>query len=207
MTIFYHQGDMPADVSFSHSIAVDTETTGLSLVRDRLCVVQISAGDGNAHIIHVGGRHGYDCPRLKTILADANILKIFHYARFDVAMLRRHLGVVCTPLYCTKIASRLARTNTDAHGLRSLAQRLLGIDISKEQQTSDWGTDRDLNEAQRAYAAADVLYLHDLKQRLDTLLAREGRTHLAQACFEFLPTRAELDLHDWQNTDIFSHSA
>lgn len=207
MTIFYHQGDLPADVTFSQSIAVDTETTGLSLVRDRLCVVQISAGDGDAHIVHVGGRHGYESPRLKAVLADPGIMKIFHYARFDVAMIQRHLGIVCTPLYCTKIASRLARTNTDAHGLRSLVLRLLGIEISKEQQTSDWGTDQDLNEEQQTYAAKDVLYLHALRQRLEAMLKREGRTHLAQACFDFLPTRAELDLHDWQNTDIFNHSA
>ncbi|NKD55691.1 MULTISPECIES: ribonuclease D [unclassified Haematospirillum] len=205
MTIYYHRGDLPADVGFSGAIAVDTETTGLSPVRDRLCVVQLSGGDGNAHVVHVGGALGYDCPNLKAVLADPLRLKIFHYARFDIAILRKYLGVACAPVYCTKIASRLTRTNTDAHGLRSLVQALTGVELDKQQQSSDWGTDGELTAEQLSYAASDVLYLHALKDRLDALLVRERRTHLADACFQFLPTRAELDLLDWHSLDIFSH--
>lgn len=205
MTIHYHRGDLPEGVRFSGAVAVDTETTGLSPVRDRLCVVQLSGGDGDAHVVQVGGAAGYSCPNLKAILADTGCLKIFHYARFDVAMIRKHLGVACTPVYCTKIASRLTRTNTDAHGLRSLVQALLGVEINKEQQSSDWGTEGELTPEQLAYAASDVLYLHALKDRLDALLVRERRVHLADACFGFLPARAELDLLDWQGLDIFSH--
>lgn len=205
MTVHYHRGDLPADVTFTGAVAVDSETMGLSLVRDRLCVVQLSGGDGVAHVVQVGGAHGYDCPNLKKVLADPALLKIFHYARFDVAMVQKYLGVTCTPIYCTKIASRLTRTNTDSHGLKSLCSDLLGVELSKEQQTSDWGTDGDLTERQLAYAAADVLYLHRLKDRLDALLAREGRSEIAQACFQFLPTRARLDLLDWEDVDIFSH--
>ena len=204
MTIHYHRGDLPASISFSGAIAVDTETMGLSLHRDRLCVVQISAGDGDAHVVQVGGALGYDCPTLKRVLADPNLLKIFHYARFDVAQLQRHFGVVCTPLYCTKSASRLTRTNTDSHGLKSLCRDLLGIDISKDQQTSDWGAEH-LSEQQLAYAASDVLHLHRLKEVLDGLLEREGRAGLAHDCFRFLPTRAALDLLDWAEVDLFSH--
>lgn len=205
MTIHYHRGDVPEGVRFSGSVAVDTETTGLSPVRDRLCVVQLSGGDGDAHVVQVGGAAGYNCPNLKAILSDTGCLKIFHYARFDVAIIRKHLGVACTPVYCTKIASRLTRTNTDAHGLRSLVQGLLGVEINKEQQSSDWGTEGELTPEQLAYAASDVLYLHALKDRLDALLVRERRAHLADACFGFLPTRSELDLLDWQGLDIFSH--
>lgn len=204
MTIHYHRGDLPDGLDFGASVAVDTETMGLSLVRDRLCVVQLSAGDGQAHVVQVGGALGYDCPNLKALLGNPAVLKIFHYARFDIAQVRRHLGVDATPVYCTKIASRLTRTNTDSHSLKSLCRDLLGVDLSKEQQTSDWGADR-LDDAQLAYAASDVLYLHRLKDHLDTLLAREGRADMARACFEFLPTRADLDLLDWGEVDIFSH--
>jgi ribonuclease D len=204
MTIHYHRGDLPADVGFAGAVAVDSETMGLSLVRDRLCVVQLSGGDGDAHVVQVGGALGYDCPNLKRVLADPAVLKIFHYARFDVAILRKHLGVTCTPVYCTKIASKLTRTNTDRHGLKSLVSDLLGIELDKEQQTSDWGADR-LNDQQLQYAASDVLHLHALKGVLDGLLEREGRTHIAQACYDFLPTRCDLDLLDWGDTDIFSH--
>lgn len=204
MTIHYHRGDLPADVGFAGSVAVDSETMGLSLVRDRLCVVQLSGGDGDAHVVQVGGSLGYDCPNLKRVLADPAVLKIFHYARFDVAILRRHLGVECTPVYCTKIASKLTRTNTDRHGLKSLVSDLLGIELDKEQQTSDWGAET-LSDQQLHYAASDVLHLHALKTVLDGLLVREGRAHIAQACYDFLPTRCELDLLDWGETDIFSH--
>lgn len=204
MTVHYHRGDLPAGLSLGDSIAVDSETMGLSLVRDRLCVVQISSGDGDAHVVQVGGALGYDCPNLKALLADPDVLKIFHFARFDVAMLKRHLGVDCTPVYCTKIASKLTRTNTERHGLKNLTSELIGVDLSKEQQTSDWGAEM-LTEQQLAYAASDVLYLHRLKEVLDGLLAREGRTEIAAACFQFLPTRCALDLLDWEQVDIFSH--
>jgi len=204
MTIHYHRGDLPEGLTFGDAIAVDSETMGLSLVRDRLCVVQLSAGDGDAHVVQVGGDLGYDAPNLKALLADPAVTKIFHYARFDVAMIRKYLGVVCTPVYCTKIASKLTRTNTDRHGLKNLCSELLGVDLSKEQQTSDWGADR-LSDQQLQYAANDVLHLHALKARLDELLAREGRADIARACFEFLPTRAGLDLLDWGDVDIFSH--
>lgn len=204
MTIHYHRGDLPAGLDFGASVAVDTETMGLSLVRDRLCVVQLSAGDGTAHVVQVGGALGYDCPNLKALLGNPKILKIFHYARFDVAQLKRHLGIDATPVYCTKIASRLTRTNTDRHSLKSLCLDILGLDLSKDQQSSDWGA-ATLDDAQLRYAASDVLYLHRLKDALDGLLAREGRAHIAQACFDFLPTRGELDLLDWGEVDIFSH--
>lgn len=204
MTIHYHRGDLPAGVDFGSSVAVDTETMGLSLVRDRLCVVQLSSGDGTAHVVQVGGALGYDCPNLKALLGDPGVTKIFHYARFDVAQIKRHFGIDATPVYCTKIASRLTRTNTDRHSLKSLCQEMLGIDLSKDQQSSDWGAES-LDEAQLRYAASDVLYLHRLKSLLDGLLAREGRADIAQACFDFLPTRAALDLADWGEVDIFSH--
>lgn len=205
MTVHYHKGDLPADVTFTGAVAVDSETMGLSLVRDRLCVVQLSGGDGVAHVVQVGGALGYDCPNLKKVLADPSLLKIFHFARFDVAMVSKYLGITCAPVYCTKIASKLTRTNTDRHGLKYLCSDLLGVELSKEQQTSDWGTDGDLTPQQLTYAASDVLYLHALKDRLDTLLAREGRTEIAQACFRFLPTRTALDLLDWEDIDIFAH--
>jgi len=204
VTIHYHRGDLPAGVDFGSSVAVDTETMGLSLVRDRLCVVQLSSGDGTAHVVQVGGALGYDCPNLKALLADPGVTKIFHYARFDVAQIKRHFGIDATPVYCTKIASRLTRTNTDRHSLKSLCLDLLGLDLSKDQQSSDWGAES-LDEAQLRYAASDVLYLHRLKDLLDGLLAREGRADIAQACFDFLPTRAALDLADWGEVDIFSH--
>ncbi len=202
MSITLHRGDIPADLTFGDSVAVDTETMGLSLVRDRLCVVQLSSGDGTAHVVQLDRDH--DCPNLKRLLADPAVTKIFHFARFDLAMIRRSLGVTCTPVWCTKIASRLARTNTDKHGLKDLCRDLTGVEISKEQQTSDWGAET-LSEQQLAYAAQDVLYLHRMRAALETLLAREGRTELAAACFAFLPTRAALDLAGWDDFDIFAH--
>jgi ribonuclease D len=205
MTIHYHKGDLPDGLTFQGAIAVDSETMGLSLVRDRLCVVQLSAGDGDAHVVQVGGAYGYDCPNLKRVLGDTSLLKIFHYARFDVAQVRRSLGVEAVPLYCTKIASKLTRTNTESHGLKSLCAALLGVELSKEQQSSDWGTEGDLSTQQLTYAASDVLYLHRLNEVLDALLVREGRAEIAQACFDFLPTRVALDLQDWEDMDIFSH--
>ncbi|MEM6627304.1 MAG: ribonuclease D [Pseudomonadota bacterium] len=204
MSIHYHEGDLPADVSFSGSVAVDTETLGLNLHRDALCVVQLSAGDGDAHVVRLN-RPDYDCPNLKAVLADKGLLKIFHFARFDVAMTKKWLGVVCAPVYCTKIASKLTRTYTDRHGLKDVSRELASVDMSKAQQSSDWGA-KTLTEAQLAYAASDVLHLHVIKEKLDIMLAREGRTDLAQACFDFLPTRAELDLSGWPETDIFAHA-
>lgn len=197
----YH-GDLPEGLDLGPVIAIDTETMGLNPMRDRLCVVQLSSGDGNAHLVHFQGR--YEAPRLKAMLSDPKRLKLFHYARFDIAMLARWLGVTCTPVYCTKIASRLVRTNTDKHGLKDLCKDLLNIDLSKQQQTSDWGAG-ELNAEQLAYAAADVLYLHALKEKLDGLLKREGRAALAESCYSFLPTRAALDLLGWGEEDIFAH--
>ena len=202
MTIELHRGDLPAGLAFGDSVAVDTETMGLNPGRDRLCLVQLSAGDGNAHLVQLAqGR--YDAPNLKALLTDPAITKLFHFARFDLAALQRYLGVTCTPVYCTKIASRLTRTFTDRHGLKDLCRDVLGIALSKEQQSSDWGAET-LSEAQLSYAAADVLYLHDLRTALDGMLIREGRMALAQACFDFLPTRAALDLAGWPD-DIFAH--
>lgn len=202
MSITLHYGDIPADLTFGTSVAVDTETMGLSLVRDRLCVVQLSAGDGSAHLVKLN--RDYLCPNLKRLLADRDVLKIFHFARFDVAMIKRSLEVDVEPVYCTKIASKLCRTNTDRHGLKDLCLNLLGVEISKEQQTSDWGADT-LTEQQQAYAAQDVLFLHRLKDVLDGLLEREGRAQLAARCFQFLPARAALDLAGWDDVDIFAH--
>lgn len=202
--IHYHRGDLPDGLTFSGAIAVDSETMGLSLHRDRLCVVQLSAGDGTAHVVQVGGALGYDCPNLKRVLADPSLLKIFHYARFDVAIIQRWLSVDTAPIWCTKIASKLTRTNSDRHGLKQLVSELVGVELSKEQQTSDWGADT-LTPQQLAYAASDVLYLHALKERLEALLDREGRRALAEACFRFLPTRCALDLQDWGEVDIFAH--
>jgi len=204
MSFQLHRGDLPATVSFGASVAVDTETTGLSLFRDRLCTVQLSAGHGEAHIVQVGGDIGYECPNLKKIMADPGVLKIFHFARFDVAMMKRWLNVDVAPVYCTKIASLLSRTNTERHSLKDVVSTQLGIHLDKEQQTSDWAGDN-FSKEQLAYAANDVLYLHEVKSKLDALLEREGRTHIAQACFNFLPTRAEMDLLDWEKMDIFSH--
>jgi ribonuclease D len=204
MTIRLHRGDLPDLSRYSGAVAIDTETLGLNPHRDRLCVVQLSPGDGTADVVQIPVGTA-DAPNLKRLLADPTILKIFHYARFDIAVLFNALGVMPAPIYCTKIASRLTRTYTDRHGLKDLARELLGVDMSKQQQSSDWGSDT-LSEAQVAYAASDVLYLHALKDKLDMMLAREGRTDLAQACFKFLPDRARLDLMGWGEQDIFAHS-
>jgi len=200
-----HVGDLPdGALAGARSVAVDSETMGLVLGRDPLCVVQLSAGDGDAHVVRLN-RPLYDAPNLKRLLTDPGVLKIFHYGRFDIAMFLLHLGVVTAPVYCTKIASKLVRTYTDRHGLKDLARELLGVEISKQQQSSDWGAEK-LSEAQLAYAASDVLYLQELKARLDAMLAREGRSALAAQCFAFLPARAELDLAGWAETDIFAHT-
>lgn len=204
MSIHLHHGDLPADLDFGSSVAIDTETQGLNPLRDRLCVAQLSAGDGTSHLVQFAPG-AYDAPNLKRLLADPAVLKILHFARFDVAICQQWLGVTMGPIYCTKIASRLVRTYTDRHSLSVLAKELLGIDMSKQQQSSDWASP-DLSEAQLAYAASDVLYLHDIKKILDGMLAREGRMELAKACFDFLPTRALLDLKGWDETDIFAHS-
>jgi ribonuclease D len=197
-----HRGDLPATVKFSGSVAVDTETMGLRLDRDRLCVVQLSAGDGDAHLVQIVP--GQPAPHLAAVLGDASILKIMHFARFDLAMVQKHLGVRCTPVFCTRTASRLVRTNTDKHGLKDLCKELLGVDLSKQQQSSDWGAAA-LTPEQVEYAASDVLYLHRLKAEMERLLAREGRAALAQACFDFLPDRAALDVAGWADEDIFAH--
>jgi ribonuclease D len=204
MTIRLHRGDLPDLSRYSGAVAVDTETMGLEPVRDRLCVVQLSPGDGSADVVQIGRDIG-PAPNLKALLADASKVKIFHFARFDIAVLYKFLGVMPGPVYCTKIASRLARTYTDKHGLKDLVKDMLGKDISKQQQLSDWGAEQ-LTEAQVAYAAEDVLHLHALKEKLDVMLARENRGELAAACFTFLPTRARLDLLGWANGDIFAHS-
>ncbi len=204
MAIRLFKGDLPADIDFGGEVAIDTETLGLNTFRDKLCLVQLSAGDGNAVLVQPD-RDSYEAPNLKRLLENRDVLKIFHYARFDIAALKHWLGADVAPVYCTKIASRLVRTYTDRHGLKDLVREMLGVDISKQQQSSDWGTPV-LSEAQKQYAAADVLYLHELKIRLDQMLAREGRTELAQACFDFLPVRAALDLAGWGETDIFAHS-
>lgn len=198
-----HRGDLPAGLTFRSAIAIDTETLGLKPNRDRLCLVQISAGDGTAHLVQFDGSD-WSAPRLKAVLTDPDLTKIFHYARFDVAVLERYLGVVTAPIYCTKIASKLVRTYTDRHGLKDLCAELLGVELSKQQQSSDWAADT-LSPQQLAYAAADVLHLHKLKAVLDAMLARQGRTGLANACFDFLPTRARLDLAGFEDMDIFSH--
>lgn len=203
MTIKLHQGDIPAGLGFGACVAIDTETMGLNPARDRLCLVQLSAGDGTAHVVRFAAG-SYAAPNLKRLLADPAVTKLFHFARFDVAVIRAYLGVACRPVYCTKIASKLSRTFTDRHGLKDLCRDVLGITLSKEQQSSDWGA-AELSEAQLAYAAADVLHLHALKRVLDGLLDREGRMPLARACFDFLPTRAELDLAGWAETDVFQH--
>lgn len=204
MTIHLHKSDLPDGLSFGNSVAVDSETMGLKFRRDELCVVQLSAGDGDAHVVQLD-RASYDAPNLKRLMQDEAVLKIFHFARFDVAMFRLHLGVTTTPIYCTKIASKLVRTYTDKHGLKDLTRELLSIEISKAQQSSDWGQAK-LTQDQLAYAASDVLNLHALKAKLDLMLEREGRTELAQACFDFLPWRAELDLAGWPEDDIFAHA-
>ncbi|MEM8800335.1 MAG: ribonuclease H-like domain-containing protein [Pseudomonadota bacterium] len=206
MTVYLHEGDLPADVmADAKTIAVDSETMGLHPHRDRLCVVQISAGDGDAHLVKFSANQPYQAPNLSAMLANPRKLKIFHYARFDIAVIEQYLGVTCAPVYCTKIASRLTRTYTDRHGLKDLCRELLGVDLSKQQQSSDWGADV-LSDAQQNYAASDVLYLHQLMAVLEERLAREGRSKLAAACFQFLPTRAALDLRGWPDQDIFAHS-
>jgi ribonuclease D len=204
MTIRLHRGDLPDLTRYTGAVAIDTETMGLSPHRDRLCVVQLSPGDGTADVVQIPVGHT-DAPNLKALLADTSKIKIFHFARFDLAALFNALGVMPTPVYCTKIASRLTRTYTDRHGLKDLVREVLGVDLSKQQQSSDWGS-TELSEAQVAYAASDVLHLHALKTRLDAMLAREGRTAMAQACFQFLPDRAKLDLAGWSEQDIFAHS-
>jgi ribonuclease D len=204
MTIRLHRGDLPDISRYRGSVAIDTETMGLDVTRDRLCVVQLSPGDGSADVVQIPPR-GDDAPNLKRLLADKTLLKLFHFARFDLAVLYKTFGIMPEPIYCTKIASRLARTYTDKHGLKDLVREILGQDLSKQQQLSDWGAS-DLSEAQVAYAAADVIHLHALKERLDAMLAREGREQLAAACFRFLPDRVRLDLAGFTAEDIFAHS-
>lgn len=204
MTITLHLGDLPDGLSFGNSVAIDTETLGLRPKRDRLCLVQLSAGDGTAHLVQLKAGQ-YDAPNLKKLLTDKNVTKLFHFARFDVGVMYEYLGVVTAPIYCTKIASRLARTFTQHHSLKTLCKDLIGVDLDKQQQTTDWGADT-LTPEQMNYAASDVLYLHRMKAELDRMLAREGRMHLAQACFDFLPHRTLLDIAGWDEEDIFSHS-
>ncbi|MGB0907343.1 MAG: ribonuclease D [Maricaulaceae bacterium] len=204
MSIHFHKHDIPADLDLGKSIAVDTETQGLSMVRDKLCLVQLSAGDGDAHIVQMD-RNSYDCPNLKAMLSNPETETIYHFARFDVAVLKRDLGIDVSPIFCTKIASGLVRTYTDRHGLKDICKELLSVDLSKQQQSSDWAAD-ELTDAQLAYAASDVLYLHQLKNILMARLSRENRLDIAKACFEFLPARAALDLGGWEDMDIFSHN-
>jgi ribonuclease D len=204
MTIRLHRGDLPDLKRYAGAVAIDTEAMGLDPHRDRLCVVQLSPGDGSADVVQIP-RGARDAPNLKALLADPNRLKIFHFARFDIGLLFHTFGVMPAPVYCTKIASRLSRTYTDKHGLKDLTREVLGIEVSKQQQSSDWGAD-ELSDAQVAYAASDVLHLHALKDKLDVMLAREGRAELAAACFNFLPDRVRLDLAGWAAEDIFSHS-
>lgn len=201
--IIVHHDDLPDNVSFGKSVAIDTETLGLNPHRDRLCLVQLSSGDGSAHLVQIA-KGASDAPNLKALLQDPTVLKIFHFARFDVAVLDRYLGAATAPIYCTKIASKLVRTYTDRHGLKDLTAELLGIELSKQQQSSDWAA-QELTDQQKAYAASDVLHLHALKDKLDTMLKREGRQDLASACFDFLPKRAELDLKGFPDVDIFAH--
>ena len=203
--ITLHKGDLPDNLDLGSIIAVDTEAMGLNVHRDGLCVVQLSSGDGTAHVVQLDRAGGYDCPNLKALLSNPSVLKIFHFARFDVAMMKVWLDIDCKPIWCTKIASKLARTYTDRHGLKDVCREIAGIDISKAQQSSDWGAET-LTDAQLNYAASDVLHLHKVREGLMSMLEREGRTELAQACFDFLPMRAELDVAGWPDTDIFAHS-
>lgn len=203
MTITLHKGDLPSGLSFGTSVAVDTETMGLQTGRDRLCLVQLSAGDGNAHLVQIP-QDNINAPNLCKLLADPKVTKLFHYARFDLAAIKHYLGVECTPVYCTKIASRLSRTFTDRHSLRDLAKDLLDVEISKQQQSSDWGADT-LTQDQLNYAAGDVLYLHAMRDKLDAMLKREGRDALAASIFKTLQTRADLDLAGWVDVDIYAH--
>lgn len=202
-TITLHHGDIPEDLSFGSAVAVDTETLGLVPTRDRLCLVQLSSGDGSAHLVQFN-QDSYDAPNLKKLLIDTSVEKIFHFARFDLAVLKTYLEVECWPIFCTKIASKLCRTYTDRHGLKDICRELMEVSLSKEQQSSDWGTE-ELTAAQKTYAASDVLYLHELREKLRLMLLRENRIDLAQACFKFLPHRVALDLYGWHNTDIFEH--
>ncbi|MDP7667945.1 MAG: ribonuclease H-like domain-containing protein [Rhodospirillales bacterium] len=202
-SIELHSGDLPEGIGFADCVAVDTETLGLKHARDRLCLIQLSAGDGTCHLVQFP-QGDYDAPRLMALLRDPTVTKLFHYARFDIAVLSRYLGVTCAPVYCTKIASKLVRTYTDRHGLKDLCRELLGIDLSKDQQSSDWGAAK-LSRDQIRYAASDVLHLHALKRKLDEMLVREGRAELASACFQFLATRARLDLEGWADEDVFAH--
>lgn len=205
MAVHFHESDLPEDVHFAAGpIAVDTEAMGLNPHRDRLCLVQLSDGHGDEHLVRFAQGGDYSAPRLKELLGDPNRLKLYHFARFDIAILQAYLGIMAAPLYCTRTASRLVRTYTDRHGLKDLVRDLLGQELSKQQQTSDWGADT-LSDAQRDYAASDVRYLHKLKSELDRRLEREGRTRLAQACFDFLPARAVLDLAGWADQDILAH--
>lgn len=201
--IHLHQGDLPAGLDFGDAVAVDSETMGLDLSRDRLCLIQLSAGDGVCHLVQFPKDH-YDAPNLKALLGNPQVTKIFHFARFDVTAIRLYLGIEAAPIYCTKIASKLVRTYTDRHGLKDLCRELLGAEISKQQQSSDWGA-QELSRDQLAYAASDVLYLHQLRAKLDVMLEREGRMALAEGCFRFLPTRAALDIAGWNEVDIFAH--
>ena len=203
MAIKLYKGDLPPGLDFGTSVAVDTETLGLVPRRDKLFLVQLSSGDGNAHLVQVD-RSSYDAPNLKALFTNPDVTKIFHYARFDVAVIKYYLGVDTAPLYCTKIASKLTRTYTDRHGLKDLVKELLGIELNKQQQSSDWGAHM-LSDSQKQYAAQDVVYLHELKARLDQMLSREGREAVARACFDFIPTRAALDLSGWTEEDVFAH--
>lgn len=203
MSVELHRGDLPSDIDFGLSVAIDTETQGLNPLRDRLCLIQMSSGDGTAHLVQFEAG-GYDAPNLKRMLSNPDVLKIYHFARFDLAVIEQYLGVTTTPVYCTKVASRLVRTYTDRHGLKDLCKELLNIDLSKQQQSSDWAA-AELTREQRNYAASDVLHLHALKERLDAMLERENRAEIARACFDFLPSRARLDLMGWHDEDIFSH--
>ncbi|MGV6888790.1 ribonuclease D [Rhodophyticola sp. SM2404] len=203
MTIHFYKNDLPDGLDLGPSVAIDCETMGLNPHRDRLCLVQMSSGDGNAHVVQIAKGQS-EAPNLVKMLTDPSVLKLFHFGRFDIAVLDHTFGALTAPVYCTKIASKMVRTFTDRHGLKNLCQELVDVDISKQQQSSDWGADN-LNDAQKTYAASDVLYLHRIKEELDRRLAREGRTELAQACFDFLPTRARLDIAGWPEIDIFSH--
>lgn len=204
MAITVYQGDLPDGLDLGPVVAIDTETMGLRTLRDRLCVVQLSSGDGNAHLVQFQAGSDYRAPNLKRVLEDTKVLKLFHFARFDLAALKQYLGAATTPVYCTRTASKLVRTFTDRHGLKDLCRDLIGVEISKQEQSSDWGAPN-LTEAQQRYAASDVLYLHQLRDVLDGMLAREGRAALAEACFRFLPARADLDLAGWPEEDIFAH--
>lgn len=203
MSIAVHKGDLPDNIEFGASVAVDTETLGLNPKRDRLCLVQLSSGDGTAHIVQLA-KDKYDAPNLKRLMKNEDILKIFHFARFDVAVMQEYLNINCTPIYCTKIASRLCRTYTDRHGLKDICRELLSVNLDKHQQSSNWAA-KELSKEQLSYAASDVLYLHKLKEKCDEMLADTGRTELAKECFDFLPTRAALDLKGWSDFDIFQH--